>query len=143
MSTILAEHPVIQEKALLIADMVSRSLEMSIFKQAERDLRHDEQAQALLLEVQRKQGLGEEVEEWLDRLEQLDVVRRFTVAQETMAELMSHTTRILAATVSDRLDLVTEEEGGCCGCPGALGGCDSSGTSCSSMTACGPTGCAV
>lgn len=131
MSSILAERPVIQEKALQIADMVARSLEMSLYKQAERDLHGDPEAQALLADVQQKQQSGKEVEDLLDRLEQLTVVRRFTIAQEGLSELMTHTTKILAATLSDRLDLVTEQEGGgCSGCSCAPGGCEGFSTGC-------------
>jgi cell fate (sporulation/competence/biofilm development) regulator YlbF (YheA/YmcA/DUF963 family) len=136
MSSILAERPELQEKALLIADMVARSLEMSIFKQAERDMREDNEAQRLLADVQQQQLVGEEVDEVLDRLEQLDVVRRFTIAQESLAEVMAHTTKILAATLSDRLDLVTESDGCCSSC-----------TSCPSVSDCsganGTESCAV
>jgi cell fate (sporulation/competence/biofilm development) regulator YmcA (YheA/YmcA/DUF963 family) len=127
MSMLMSERPQLMEKANLIADMVARSLEMSIFKQAEQDLRTDERAQSLLQEVQAKQTSGEDVEPLLDQLEGLDVVRRFTIAQEGVSEVVSHVTKILAAVVSDRVDLVTPKEGcGCCTadmCPSA-GTCD-------------------
>jgi cell fate (sporulation/competence/biofilm development) regulator YmcA (YheA/YmcA/DUF963 family) len=142
MSSILVERPELQEKALKIADMVAHSLEMSMFKQAEHDLRKNTEAQDLLADVQRQQRAGEEVDAVLDRLEQLDVVRRFTIAQESLAEVMAHTTKILAATLSDRLDLVTESSDCCSGCTG--GSCDSGGASCESLSACsGSESCAV
>lgn len=115
--------PEVEAKARQIGDMVTRSLEMSIFKQAERDLQEHREARTLLEEVQVKQAAGEEVEDVLDRLESLDVVRRFTVAQENLSEVVSHVTVIVAATLSDRLDILEpEEEGGCCSCPAE--GCD-------------------
>lgn len=125
MSSILATRPELQEKALKIADMMARSLEMSLFKQAELDLRENNEAQTMLAEVQRQQLAGEDVDTVLDRLEQLDVVRRFTFAQESLAEVMAHTTKILAATLSDRLDLVTESSGCCSSC-----------TTCESVSSC-------
>ncbi|MBL0387981.1 YlbF family regulator [Tumebacillus sp. ITR2] len=125
MSTIA---PVIEEKARLIGDMVTRSLEMSIFKQAEQDLSTHSEAQALIGEIQTKQSNGGDVEDVLDRLETLDVVRRFTIAQENLSEVVSHVTKILTATLSDRLDILAPEaEGGCGGCTAE--GCDKA-TSC-------------
>ncbi|PWK06603.1 YlbF family regulator [Tumebacillus permanentifrigoris] len=125
MSTIA---PVIEEKARQIGDMLTRSLEMSIFRQAEHDLQSHGEAQTLIGEVQTKQATGEDVEGVLDRLESLDVVRRFSIAQENLSDVITHITKILAATLSDRLDLIApESEGGCCGCPAE--GCDKA-TSC-------------
>jgi cell fate (sporulation/competence/biofilm development) regulator YmcA (YheA/YmcA/DUF963 family) len=115
MNMMLQDRPQIVEKAHQIADMVTRTLEMSIFKQAERDLRADEKAQRLLQELKAKQAAGEEIDHLLDELEQLDVVRRFTVAQEGLSEVVTHVTKILAAMLSDRLDLVTKQEGQSCG----------------------------
>jgi cell fate (sporulation/competence/biofilm development) regulator YmcA (YheA/YmcA/DUF963 family) len=120
MSTIA---PVIEEKARQIGDMLTRSLEMSIFRQAENDLQSNGEAQSLIGEIQTKQASGEDVDAVLDRLESLDVVRRFTIAQENLSEVVSHVTKILAATLSDRLDLLAPEEaGGCACCPAE--GCD-------------------
>ncbi|KEO80940.1 YlbF family regulator [Tumebacillus flagellatus] len=121
MSTTLA--PVLEEKARQIGDMVTKSLEMSIFKQAEQDLHQHGEARELLGVIQAKQAEGQDVDDILDRLESLDVVRRFTIAQENLSEVVSHVTKILAATLSDRLDILAPEaEGGCCSCPAE--GCD-------------------
>jgi cell fate (sporulation/competence/biofilm development) regulator YmcA (YheA/YmcA/DUF963 family) len=138
MSTALSNHPYIEEKAQRIGDMVKRSLEMSVFKQAERDLHMDSEAQALMSQLQAFQGEEEQMEELLSRLERLDVVRRFTIAQEDLSEMVSHVTKILAATVSDRIDLVTEKEGSCASCP--LTGC--SGPT-DSAAACSTTSCSA
>lgn len=138
MTTALSNHPNIEAKAQQIGDMVKRSLEMSIFKQAERDLQADSEAQALMSQLQSFQGEEEQMEELLARLERLDVVRRFTIAQEDLSEVVAHVTKILAATVSDRIDLVTGKEGACASCP--LIGC--SGPT-DSAAACSTTSCSA
>ena len=136
MSTALSNHPHIEAKAQQIGDLVKRSLEMSVFKQAERDLKNDSGAQALMSQLQASQGAEEQMEELLSRLERLDVVRRFTIAQEDLSEVVSHVTKILAATISDRIDLVTEKEGSCASCPStACSGPMDSAAACS-MTSC-------
>lgn len=121
MSNILAERPALVAKAQEIAEMVNRSLEMSIFKQAEHDLKTDETAQSLLTEIQAKQEQGEDVEAILDRLERLDVVRHFTIAQQNLSDVITQITKILAAHASERTDVLVEKEstGGCASCPGA------------------------
>lgn len=127
------ESPVIEEKAIAIGTMVTRSMEMSIFKRAEQDLQEHPEAQSLIAKLQTKQASGDEVEALLDHLESLDVVRRFTIAQENLSEVITHVTKILTATVSDRLDVVLPQEGGCCGCPAE--GCDKA-ASCDGEAAC-------
>ncbi|TCP59098.1 cell fate (sporulation/competence/biofilm development) regulator YlbF (YheA/YmcA/DUF963 family) [Tumebacillus sp. BK434] len=139
MSNALAAHPVLAERAEQIGAMVTRSLEMSIFKQAERDLQESGEAQSLIAELQQKQAAGAEVDAVLDRLEGLDVVRHFSAAQQGLSEVIEHVTKILTATLSGRLDIVLEQEGGCCsscpstGCDGVSGsaGCTGSASSCS------------
>ncbi|ASS75426.1 hypothetical protein CIG75_10850 [Tumebacillus algifaecis] len=139
MSNVLAEHPVLAERAEQIGAMVTRSLEMSIFKQAERDLHQNQEAQNLIAELQQKQAAGEAVDTLLDSLEGLDVVRHFSVAQQGLSEVVEHVTKILTATLSGRLDIVLEQEGGCCsscpatGCDGvsASAGCTGSASTCS------------
>jgi len=122
--TTQAAHPHIEEKARRIGQMVTQSLEMAIFKQAERDLQNHADAQSLLQQLQ-EGGEESHVEHLLDLLEQLDVVRRFTIAQENLSEVIAHVTRILTATVSDRLDLVLGSSG-CGNCPAT--GCSGNGT---------------
>lgn len=121
MSNILAERQNIVEQAEKIASMVANSLEMSIFKQAERDLSEDDTVQSLLAEVHAKQEAGEDVEDLLDRLESLDVVRHFTIAQDNLSQVVTQITKILGAYASDRVDSLDEKEGtgGCSSCPGA------------------------
>lgn len=143
MNILLEERPQLAQKAQHIAGMVTQTLEMSIFKQAEQDLRTDEQAQGLLQAVQQKQATGEDVDHLLDELEQLDVVRRFTIAQEGLSEVVSHVTKILAAVLSDRVDLVTESEGGGCGCCPATGCAGKEGAGPELCGGEGPSSCAV
>lgn len=131
MSQLLADRPAIQEKAAQVADMITQSLEMQMFRQAERALRTDEEANELLQAVQQQGETGEGVDELLERLETLDVVRHFTIAQNQLSEVVSHVTRILAATVSDRLDIVLKTDDG--GCSGGCAGC-------TSVSACGGDG---
>ncbi|HEU4964623.1 MAG TPA: YlbF family regulator [Bacilli bacterium] len=131
MSPILAERPAILEKASQIADMITKTQEMQMFRQAERALRTDGEAQELMQAMQQQGENGEGVEQLLDRLENLDVVRHFTLAQDGLSDVISHVTRIVAATVSERLDMVlATDDGGCCS------GC----TSCGSASACEGTG---
>jgi len=126
MSTHLSERAALATKARQIGEMVKGSLEMSIFKHAERELQGDAVAQELLGRLQMIEE-DAELETVLERLENLDVVRRFTIAQENLSEVVAHVTKILAATVSDRLDLVTKQKGSCASCPST--GCAGTGTS--------------
>jgi cell fate (sporulation/competence/biofilm development) regulator YlbF (YheA/YmcA/DUF963 family) len=136
----------IEKKARSIAELVAASLDMAIFKQAEADLRNDPETQSLLRDLQEKEAAGEDVDAVFERLEARDVFRRFTVAQENLAEVVQNVSRIVAATVSGRLDLV-QLGGGCgsCsaeGCDGKSGlgsaSCDGHGAS-----DCSSAGCAV
>ncbi|MFD2168438.1 YlbF family regulator [Tumebacillus lipolyticus] len=137
MSDILTAHKELSERAAQIGEMVTKSLEMSIFKQAERDLQKHQEAQDLIADLQQKQAQGSEVDHLLDRLEGLDVVRHFTVAQQGLSDVVAHVTKILTATLSDRLDILLEQQGGCGSCPstgcdGTSGnaGCEGGSTSC-------------
>ena len=144
MSAVLTKHPEIEVKAQQIGDMIKRSMEMAVFKQAEQDLQTDSEAQALMAQLQAT-AEEEEINEVLSRLEALDVVRRFTVAQENLSEVVTHITTILAATVSDRLDILNEDESdglSCANCPGASL-CTGGGTGTSDACSNEPSSCSA